>query len=311
MRSKPVRHIRAIPRLSYRRPDAHKGDFGRLLVIGGSRGMIGAPALAANAALRAGAGLVTVAVPEVIQLAVATLCPCATSIPLPSTKQGILDPRASHKLLRGMGNFGENKPSVVAGGPGLGRGTAAFEKSLLDLWLSFMKVSVALVLDADALNALHKSNVLNKRGWNLVPWTRTVITPHPGELARLHGVSTKVIQSDRKGWAVRTARELGAHTPSDCETPVVALKGEGTIVTDGRRVFINRTGNPGMATGGSGDVLTGIIAGFIAQGMTCFDAAVLGVHVHGRAGDVAAKELGQASVIATDVLERLPGAMKR
>jgi ADP-dependent NAD(P)H-hydrate dehydratase len=272
--------------------------------------MIGAPALAANAALRAGAGLATVAVPEGIQLAVATLCPCATSIPLPSTKQATLDPGASLKLLRGMGTFGENKPGVVAGGPGLGRGTAAFEKSLLDLWLSFIKVRVTLVLDADALNALHKwntrlggSTVLSKRGWNLVPWTRTVITPHPGELARLQGVTTKAIQSDRMEWAVRTALELGAQTPRESDSPVVVLKGAGTIVTDGRRVFINRTGNPGMATGGSGDVLTGIIAGLIAQGMTCFDAAVLGVHVHGRAGDLAAKELGQASVIATDLID--------
>lgn len=324
VRPQSLRHIRVIPTLPHRRSDAHKGDFGRVLVIGGSRGMVGAPALAANAALRAGAGLVTVAVPEVIQLAVATLCPCATTIPLPAmkqgwsaqrtlhgTKQGMIDPRASLKLFHAMGGFGEDRPSVVAGGPGLGRGDAAFEKALLDLWLSFMKVSVGLVLDADALNALHKSNVRSKRGWNHVPWTRTVITPHPGELGRLQGVTTKDIQSDRQGWAVRTALELGAQTPRESEMPVVVLKGAGTVVTDGHRHFINRTGNPGMATGGSGDVLTGIIAGLIAQGMTCFDAAVLGVHVHGRAGDLAAKELGQASVIATDVLERLPGAMKR
>ncbi|MBI5764746.1 MAG: NAD(P)H-hydrate dehydratase [Planctomycetes bacterium] len=287
--------------------DAHKGDFGRVLVVGGSRGMIGAPALATNAALRVGAGLATVAAPDSVQLAVATLCPCATSIPLPQSRTGSLNPRASLATIRQMGLLTSDRPTVVAGGPGLGRGDASFDKGLVDLWIAFMCAGVPLVLDADALNAMSKSG---SHGWSRVAWSRLVITPHPGELARMQGVTTKAIQADRGRFAVQTARELGARSRGAGESPVVVLKGAGTIVTDGRRIYTNRTGNPGMATGGSGDVLTGLIAGLIAQGLSCFDAAVLGVHVHGKAGDLAAKHFGHASLIATDILDQIPAALR-
>lgn len=206
-----------------------------------------------------------------------------------------------------MGLFTTDRPTVVAGGPGLGRGDASFDKSLVELWIAFMRTGVPLVLDADALNAMSKSM---SHGWRQIAWSRLIITPHPGELARMQGVTTKAIQADRSRWAMQTARELGARSRSASESPVVVLKGAGTIVTDGRRIYINRTGNPGMATGGSGDVLTGLIAGLIAQGMSCLDAAVLGVHVHGKAADLAAKRLGQASLIATDILDHIPMALR-
>lgn len=269
--------------------------------------MIGAPALATNAALRAGAGLATVAAPDSVQLAAATLCPCATSIPLPQSRTGFINPKASLAALGRMGLLTSDRPTVVAGGPGLGRGDASFNNGLAYLWIAFMRAGVSLVLDADALNAMSKSGA---HGWKRIAWSRLVITPHPGELARMQGVTTTSIQADRPRWAVQTARELGPRSRSVSDSPVVVLKGAGTIVTDGRRIYTNRTGNPGMATGGSGDVLTGVIAGLIAQGMSCFDAAVLGVQVHGKAGDLAAKHLGQASLIATDILDHIPKAIR-
>jgi NAD(P)H-hydrate epimerase len=320
LRKIAVRQIRSIPKLPPRRRDAHKGDFGRVLIIGGSRGMIGAPSLAANAALRAGAGLVTVACPESIQLAVATLCPCATTIPLPDTRAGVMNPLGAAQELATLGLFNEKYvPSVIAAGPGLGRGGEEFEGGLLKLWNAFAFADVPLVLDADAINALHKSGKKDGGGWNQEGWTRTVITPHPGELARMQGVTIKEIQADRQGWAVRTAREMagrmvrasGPRRAAPRDPPVVVLKGAGTIVTDGQRVYVNKTGNPGMATGGAGDVLTGVIAALVGQGLSCFDAAVLGVHVHGVAGDLAAKNLGEASIVATDIIDHLSTTIVR
>lgn len=312
MRRAALRRVRSIPRLPARRRDAHKGDFGRVLIIGGSRGMVGAPSLAANAALRSGAGLVTVACPASIQLAVATLCPCATTIPLPETKAGVVNPLGATQELATMRLFDEdNAPSVVAAGPGLGQGENAFEQGLLRLWNAFAYAGVPLVLDADALNALHKGGRKDSGGWNQSSWTRTVITPHPGELARMQGVSTKEIQANRQGWAAQTASEMAVGIPRGAERPVVVLKGAGTIVTDGERMYVNKTGNPGMATGGAGDVLTGVIAALIGQRLSCFDAAVLGVHVHGLAGDHATNDLGPISLVATDLSDYLTRTFRR
>ena len=302
-----MKRIKSVPKLPRRSRDAHKGDFGTVLIIGGSRGMIGAPALAATAALRSGAGLVVLACPQSIQLSVATLCPCATSIPLPESS-GLIDGRSTVDTMQERGLLGERRPSVVAIGPGLGRGEGRFDTELLELILAFLDAEVPLVLDADALNALHKSG---ERGWESVGWRRTVVTPHPGELARLQGVATDEIQSRRKDWAIQTAQEMASKLELEAGKPVVVLKGAGTLVTDGERVYKNTTGNPGMATGGSGDVLTGTIAGLIAQRMPPFEAAVMGVHYHGVAGDLAAKKLGEASMIASDLIEFLPDAFRR
>lgn len=304
-----MKRINSIPKLRRRPRESHKGDFGTVLIIGGSRGMIGAPALAAQAALRSGAGLVVLACPASIQLPVAALCPCATSIPLPEESERI-DPRATLDELRQRGFLGDRRPSVAAVGPGLARGDGRFDANLLEMLQGLLDAEVQLVLDADALNALHKSGG-SVPGWDQIAWQRTVITPHPGEMARLQGVSTDEIQERREEWAVRTARQMSSRLQPEAGGPVVVLKGAGTLVTDGERLYRNKTGNPGMATGGSGDVLTGIIAGLIAQKMPVFDAAVCGAFHHGLAGDLAARKLGQVSIIASDLIDFLPDAFTR
>lgn len=314
-----LRRIRTVPKPPSRRRDAHKGSFGRVLVIGGSRGMIGAPALVANAALRSGAGLVTVACPRSIQLQVATLCPCATTLPLAEDGQGRIDPREVEGQLRELGLLDESDaPTVAAIGPGLGRGDASFDAGLTALCHAFGDdARVPVVLDADALNAMHRGSgpgggdaaaMRTGAGWDRALHFRTIITPHPGELGRMHGVSAGEVQADREGFAVRTAREMSGGEDHPDYRAVVVLKGAGTIVTDGHSLFVNRTGNAGMATGGSGDVLTGVISGLLAQGMSGLEAAMLGVQVHGRAGDLAARRLGQLSLVATDLIEFLPFA---
>lgn len=281
--------------------------------------MIGAPALVANAALRSGAGLVAVACPETIQTAVATLCPCATSIPLPEDAEGRIRPGASRRKLEDQGLLiPGSAPTVVAMGPGLGTGDARFGRGLCSLADAFRRgAGVPVVLDADGLNAMRRTkSASGGRGWETESHLHTIITPHPGEMARLHGISTTKVQADHEGIAVRTARMMAGSVAqasglSSADRPVVVLKGYRTIVTDGIRVFVNRTGNAGMATGGSGDVLTGIIAGLVAQGMLRWDAAVLGVHLHGLAGDSAARALGQHGLVATDLIDYLPGSIKQ
>lgn len=308
-----VQRVRVVPKLPGRRRDSHKGNFGHVLVIGGSRGMIGAPALVANAALRSGAGLVTVAAPRSIQLHVATLCPCATTIPLSDDAHGRIEPRAALEYLREAGLLDESgAPSVVAMGPGLGRGDAAFDAGITALAHAFGDdARVPVVLDADAINAMHRAAGPDEGGWDRALHFRTVITPHPGELARLHGVSTGEVQADREGYAVRTARAMSGGRDHPNYRAVVVLKGAGTIVTDGVSLYVNKTGNPGMATGGSGDVLTGVIAAVIGQGISGIESAILGVHVHGMSGDLAAREKGQVSLIATDLIDWLPAAFKK
>jgi ADP-dependent NAD(P)H-hydrate dehydratase len=296
-----------IPKLPARRRDAHKGDFGRVLVVGGSRGMIGAPALVANAALRGGAGLVVMACPESIQPHVAVLCPCATSIPLPEDASGQIAPQAARKLLDSMGYFhAERGPSCVAIGPGLGRGDARFNMGIIEMIRAWSEESgTPLVIDADALNAMGPvaAKVPPPEGRNFY---RAVLTPHAGEMLRLMGIATGT-QHDlgREDMARTCAKRL---RPEPAGRAVLVLKGAGTIVTDGVQLVVNTTGNPGMATGGSGDVLTGVIAGLISQSMELFDAAVLGTHVHGLAGDLAVRDMGQVSMIATDLLNYLPSA---
>lgn len=302
----------SLPKLPRRTRDAHKGDFGRVLVIGGSRGMVGAPALVANAALRSGAGLATVACPEAIQLAVAGLCPCATSLPMAEDSVGRIDFGAAVRELRREGLVGAKSGATVAAiGPGLGRGSSRSDTNLTQLMELLAASGVPLVIDADGLNALPViplvvGRVSRSRG-RIPRLGRAVLTPHPGEMARLTGLTTQAVQSDRRGAATRLQKALsrgGAEI-------VIVLKGAGTIIAGSDRVSINATGNPGMATGGSGDVLTGIIAGLIAQGMDLFDAARLAAHIHGHAGDLAAEALGEISLIATGILSHLPDAFRQ
>jgi len=289
-----VEQVESVGEFPSRAPDAHKGDFGRVLVVGGSRGMIGAPALAANAALRGGAGLVTVAAPEEVQLAVAVLCPCATSVPLVCDDDGHLTPEAVRQVRQAA-----EAADVLAVGPGLALGTV--QRDIVRLVLQLAK---PLVLDADGLN-----NLAGIEDWAAGRKCPAVLTPHPGEFARLTGAGVREIQSDRQQQAVAAVRRWA--DASFGQLPLVCLlKGRGTVVTDGRRAYVNDTGNPGMATGGSGDVLTGLAAAIIAQGAEPFAAACLAARIHGRAGDLAAEQGTQISTIATDLLDFLPAAIE-
>ena len=284
----------SLPDLPVRARDAHKGDFGCVLVVGGSRGMIGAPALAANAALRAGAGLVRVAVPEIVQLAVAGLCPCATSIPLKCTDEGDLSAKAAGEVISAAGQC-----DVLATGCGMG-----VSRGAQGVIAAIIQQDKPVVLDADGLNNLAKIT-----NWEQIRRCPLVLTPHPGEFSRLTDTTVKQIQSNRQESAVSAAKRWGEANP---DLPlVVVLKGAGTIVTDGHRVYINPTGNPGMATGGSGDVLTGIISAFIGQGIGLYDSACLGVYIHGLAGDIAVEKKGEIAMIASDLIDFLPAALAR
>jgi len=275
---------RELQRLA-RQPDAHKGQFGHVLVLAGSTGFAGAACLAAEGALRSGAGLVTLGVPaSLLPVVAAKLTACMTR-PFREVPGGALALGALPDILA----FAE-RCDVVAVGPGIGRrrSTAKLVHALV------RSLGKPLVLDADGLNALEgEADILrDARG-------PVVLTPHPGEMARLAGLPTREIQVRR----AEAARELAARF-----SVVVALKGQGTVVTDGEETYVNDTGNPGMASGGTGDVLTGMVAGLLAQGLEPFAAACLAVHLHGLAGDIAAEETGQHALTATDLLASIPRA---
>ncbi len=283
-----VHTVADLPRLSPRPPDAHKGTFGRAVVVAGRRGMSGAAVLCGSAALRGGAGLVTVACPHEIQAWVAVGNPCYTTTSISHHADGSFSPTASDELYTLAG-----AADVVAIGPGLGT-----HPTTRDLVRQFLLATpnTATVVDADGLNALFPiPEPLAQRTAPLV------MTPHPGEFARLLGLTVEQVQANRQGLAVGFAMKWSA---------VVVLKGHRTIVTDGDRVYVNGTGNPGLATGGTGDVLTGLIAALVAQKLPAFDAAVLGTWVHGRAGDHAAADLGQTALTAADLLTYLPRALR-
>lgn len=280
--------VTELPRLTRRAPDSNKGDFGKVLIVAGSRGMSGAAVLCGSGALRGGAGLVTVAVPENILPIVASGNPCYLTAPLAQDAQGRLSGSAEAQIFDLV-----QRNDVAAVGPGLGRSPEI--TGLITKILS--KMTIPLVLDADGINALadQPESLKNHAG-------PIIITPHPGEFARLLGSDVPSVQSRRQ--------ELAAQFAENHDV-VVVLKGHGTVVTDGRRVFVNSTGNPGMATGGTGDVLTGLIAALLAQRLELFAAAQFGVYLHGLAGDLAQVELGEISLIASDLLTFLPHVFRR
>lgn len=274
--------------LTVRPPESHKGLFGKILMVAGSRTMSGAAVLAGRAALRSGAGLVRVATPVSAQPIVATQEPCFTTLALPEDAQGQLSRDAVPVLL---GALAENE--IMAVGPGLGQ-SPALRDAMLQL---IQQRQLPMVVDADGLNNLSKI-----RRWFEHCQATLVLTPHPGEMQRLWaGVSRQPAPAERVTWAQRLACETGT---------VVVLKGAGTVVTNGSDTYVNETGNPGMATGGSGDVLTGVIAALLGQGLSPLDAAVTGVYVHGCAGDLAAQRVGQTSLMATDIVESLSVAFR-
>jgi NAD(P)H-hydrate epimerase len=273
------------PPLPARASDAHKGSFGHVLLLAGSWRYPGAAVLSARSALRVGCGLVTLGCPENVRASIASQLLCEMSLPLPGAAPGVFSPDAVSEAL----DLAEHCESAGLG-PGLSNEAPAqaFARDIALL------VPVPLVIDADGLNALH-GHVDDLARAEAV----RVLTPHPGEAARLLGAGIAEVTADRRGAVLELAKKSHA---------IVVLKGAGTLVTDGERVYVNGTGNSGMATAGSGDVLTGVIASLLAQGMEPFDGAVLGVHLHGLAGDLAAADLGQHGMIASDILDRLPAA---
>lgn len=268
-----------LPALPSRPADGHKGTFGTVVVLAGSAAMPGAAALTCRGALRAGAGLVKLAAPAAVWPVALTHLPSATA----------MEPDALGEV-----NWAKSG-TVLAAGPGLGTCDAA-----ADALSRVIQVPCPLVLDADGLNLVAAGRV-SPRG-AAAPW---VVTPHPGEYRRLaayYGVTGEPVHAHGRGDAARDlARVMGA---------TVVLKGVGTVISDGHRVVMNGTGNPALATAGTGDVLTGLIAGLIAQGMEVFDAAVLGAHVHGAAADAWAADHGTAGMLASELADGVPGVLK-
>jgi NAD(P)H-hydrate epimerase len=273
--------------LPARAAESHKGDYGRVLIVAGSFGKTGAAHLAALGALRSGAGLVTVATPRSCVPIVASMGAEYMTVPLEETPAGTIDYAALDRVL-------ELGADVIAVGPGLGQdpSTAAFVQGLLE------RTGVPMVIDADGINAFagDPERLAGRDGLDVV------ITPHPGEMARLTGLTTDALQHDRLQHAREFASGHRLH---------VVLKGHRTIVAgpDGRS-FVNLTGNPGMATGGTGDVLTGMIAAWFAQLLDVEAACKLSVYLHGAAGDLAEADEGQIALVATDIAGYLGQAMQ-
>jgi ADP-dependent NAD(P)H-hydrate dehydratase len=271
----------AIPSIPVRRPDSHKGDYGHIVVIAGSRGMAGAAALTAVAALRSGAGRVTVATARSAQDTVAGFNPAVMTIGLDEDASGRI-------LLESWKQLSTRIPAAdcLVVGPGLG--TSAELRELVSNIL--VNTRVPAIFDADGLNNVDWQGVSGKLA------APRVLTPHPGELRRM----ISGISNDRK------SQELAAAGLARDLACVVVLKGHHSLITDGTATIHNATGNPGMATAGSGDVLSGVVAALIGQGMGGFDAATLGCHIHGAAGDVVAKRLGMHGMTAVDIMEAIP-----
>jgi len=284
-----MKRVTNIPKLKPRPADAHKGDFGKVCIIAGSVGMSGAAALAGRSALRAGAGLVRVAVPKSILPIVASIEPSFTTVPLPEDAAG----RISAKAINAVLSFAAQN-DCAAFGPGVGISRQV--RSVLQTLIR--EDGLKLVIDADGLNNLSKLS-----DWPGTTKAKLILTPHPGEMKRLWaGLFREKMPAGRQKQAILMAERTAA---------VVVLKGAGTVITDGQKIYVNKTGNAGMATAGAGDVLTGVIAALVGQGLGELNAAILGAYVHGLAGDLAAEKLGQISIIATDIVDFLPEAFQK
>lgn len=272
-----------------RAPNAHKGDAGRVFLLAGSVGLSGAAALCTMGALRIGAGLVTLGIPTSLHDPMVEKLTEAMLKVLPETKQGSLS-------LGGLPEIASTIDTMdaVAIGPGLSQQpqTKELVRQLLP------RIARPLVLDADGLNALAEDVELLKK----LPLP-IILTPHPGEMGRLVRLSAEDVQQDRKRIATEFAKKYRV---------ILVLKGHATVVAsfDGT-VYVNDTGNPGMASGGCGDVLTGMIVGLLGQKLSLFDAARLGVYLHGLSGDLAAKDRGEIGLLASDLIDRIPLAIRQ
>lgn len=266
-----------------RAPDTHKGTYGTVLSVCGSFGMAGAAVLCAKAALRVGAGLSVCATPRSVYPVIGGALPEAVFVPLSETENGTVTPHVSRET-----RAWQQKAAALVVGCGLGRG-AAVESAVLTL---LDEARCPVVLDADGINAV-SAHIL-EREREIPP---LILTPHPMEMARLLHCSVDEVQRDREGAAKRAAAKFHA---------VAVLKGHHTVVADEHgHLYINQTGNPGMATAGSGDVLAGTIGGLLAQGLSLWEAATVGVYLHGAAGDRAAQRVGVPSLMASDIADGL------
>lgn len=274
-------YVRSV--LPQRKKDAHKGDFGRILLLCGSRGYTGAASLSAMGALRSGAGLVYLGVPKCVYEIVASKLTEPIVFPLPCWR-GKFSVGAIYMLRKLM-----KRMDAVLIGPGMGE---SFGTYMVTKWI-LTHYNGPVVLDADGINVLVKhKNILRGRT------SSTILTPHTGEFIRFSGRNLKNKVSD----TVAMAKDLGV---------ILVHKGSGTIVTDGKTVLENTTGNPGMAAGGSGDVLSGIITALLGQGLSPLDAAACGVWLHGAAGDICAEEIGEYGMLPSDLLLALPRLIKK
>ncbi len=271
-----------IRQLTQRQNDSHKGDYGRLLMFAGSVGMAGAAGLTGLAALRSGAGLVSIATDSRCQASVASFHPALMTIGLPMADE---DEQALVQSYTKLESY-DRRYDCVAIGPGVGKSLAA--RGLMRALVTNAKVPT--VIDADGINALADDFDFDEN-----QGAPLILTPHPGELSRLMPTPTL----DRK-----QQEDFAVHLATTQR--IILLKGNQTMITDGQRKIYNPTGNPGMATAGSGDVLTGIIAALIGQGLSIWDSAVCGCYLHGKAGDLMADKKSQVAVVATDLIDALP-----
>ncbi|NWF52259.1 MAG: NAD(P)H-hydrate dehydratase [Nitrospirae bacterium] len=276
---------------------SHKGNYGHVLILAGSRGKTGAALMVAKACLRSGAGLVTLGVPESLSEIFQSCVTEEMTLILPDKGDGTL----SQKALKVILNFLSDRATILAIGPGIG--VSSDTKRIVE---TLIKTStIPMVIDADGINSL-------KDGGNILLKSRSpvILTPHPGEMARLlqgqdkdrKSLGIQDIEKDRINTAISFSKETGVY---------LVLKGVPTIIADPNgKAYVNSTGNPGMASAGTGDVLTGMISGFLSQGLLPVHACILGVYMHGLAGDIVASEKGQHSLIATDIIDRIPFAFK-
>lgn len=287
--------------LGTRRKDSCKNDYGHIFVLAGSPGMTGAATLASQAVMRVGAGLVTLGIPKTLNPILEVKLTEVMTLPLPETEDGKVSKNAYDEIIQFLD---KRRVSTLIIGPGLSTSeeTMQLVKKIIE------NVELPCVLDADGINAFKEESGTRENKWQ-IPELKTaksklVITPHPGELGRLINESVQNIQQDRVKYATSFAKENGV---------IVVLKGYQTVITNGIQVFINPTGNPGMATAGCGDVLAGIIGGLIAQlkDKSLLETAKLGVYLHGLAGDLAAQDKTEMGLIASDVLENIPLAIKK
>jgi NAD(P)H-hydrate epimerase len=280
-------NLAELPPLPERPPEFHKGKAGRVLVIAGSAGMTGAGAMASRACLRAGAGVVLWAIPKSLNGICETLTMEIMTLPIPDTPSGAPAMDAREILVEAA-----RETDCVILGPGLP--VAGDTGELMRLLIP--EIFPPLIIDGGAFSAIGSDvMIIRKRQ------SPTIITPHPGEMGRITGKTSDQIQAKRRDFATKYAKLSGA---------VVALKGHDTLVTNGAEVYVNQSGNPGMATAGSGDVLCGVIAALAGQGMAPLEAAKLGVFLHGLAGDLGVAEKGMHGLIASDMIENLPAAFQ-